>query len=1152
MRTGLPTDFLAQSGAAANRPVNLLVLKFAGALGWVYLSDRDLGSEDGLSHEYVGLVRDWGQISDLPVNVLDATGVAETRDMSITLWNGGAQPFSERFLEQDPENVEAELWQWFEGTPETSAVLIDRFTVADPIAYDEASRELRLDLVSISITVDCQVGQVIEAEDFPDAPAASIGQVVPTVFGLVPGVPCPCIEAPAECQLAASILRTERVVAVDDASKFPDSGVIQIDDERMLYLSRTAAAFNVAARGHQGTVKTDHLTGRTVAEVRSYVFAASKGPVKGIDVDKVRVDGLKPDNPPTISLGTDPATITFDGPPKATALAEGTSWVELQMDAVVDGGSAVNPELAFDDENANTAAELSRDHPLLQLKQTTANADRGAIRKATVMAEHYEDGQFAQDHVAVEVSDGQGWKLLGRLSKPHLEDQTTVTAEVDIVHAHSNNFQAEHTHTLTSPSNSLTDPGHTHNLGTSDVEYSAATIDTNQPTPFKKVWSDRYGKEVWDISGGHATVTFSLPGTPPTGSWRLQVKYKGEFYVGWPGKVVWPGLDPTRPLQLGTLYADGGYGSAERLPVLPNCAALDAELTATFPLPGPEATIYLSCVQTLCISWNTWTTLNGSIIEVKLICTPDSGGVEAATTQVHLTQTSPGNNATVQPLTGQVDPLATDNVPLQNVQVSGPTRTTVDAFDLTGLVAGDWGWFTGREVRLSYLGPLDGLTCYVRHVWFEAEFAPREVKLASVVTADVEGIIDDAAGSITGTPRRQITRPDDVRRWLLVRQAGLDASRCDFGRAGTRYNELGYHFDLALTEQMSLKDLERKLARQCRSRFYWDAGVARIAVRERDASVRPAKDVTADMILLDSMHAERGRVANLGNKISLFYRKDLGSAESGSKGFLASVRGQNDASVAAHGEKERPDDFLFDAVRDDAMAADLRDFYLEHEGRISTFYTFDCFLDAFDLEKEDGVRLYHPFDTLAGNIAVVWAAGRILGSGEGRQADLVRVQAELLPRKRLRLNLSDETRARDALSRHFLLTPHLAELAHTRDALRFDLALSKAEGVAALDDLSRLVNIDRLHSEALAAADALRADLSLSKAEAIRCEDVAEASVGDQDRAALTDETGSSDRLAVTMQYGRTLQEAVHATDSLTIQILSGYGRTPYGNRYGR
>jgi hypothetical protein len=586
---------------------------------------------------------------------------------------------------------------------------------------------------------------------------------------------------------------------------------------------------------------------------------------------------------------------------------------------------------------------------------------------------------------------------------------------------------------------------------------------------------------------------------------------------------------------------------------LAHCQNISEQVVGRYSLAQPVSTLYLSAEKKYC--WNaTWG--YAEVLSVKQFVSAED--VAPVKTGISLQVLDPGRNLAVEPLKGAVSSLATQNVQLTDKIEAKASKTVVDFFDLTGVVAGDWGWFKGREVRIRYVGSQDGRTCYLLHVFFEIEYGPREIEFSNEVTCSVEGLIDDAQGKITGTPARLIRRPDEVRKYLLVAVAGLDPARIDsgsFGAAGARYNELGYRFDFALRSPTTLKELERRLARQCRSRFFWDAGLAKIALRERDAGLAPVKHVRAGMVLLDSMRAERSRAAELANRIRLFYRKDLLSGEEGPAGYLAGVRAESEASIQAFGVRERPADFLFDGVRQPAMAADLLAFYLEKESRITTTYTFDCFLDAFELEKEDAIRISHPFDNLAGNVAVVRSASRLLGSGTAGRPDLVRVAAELIPRRRLIGQVRDGAAAREVVSCERGIELHLAGQAHPAAGAALAWGWSLTEEVAAAEELEKIHDPEIALAEVAATGEGLRisARTPTGLGESLFCQERLAISAGQDQVAGLSEAAGAGEALGLAISYAQGLQEAATAADVLSLELASGYGEAPYGmTPYGR
>ena len=253
--------------------------------------------------------------------------------------------------------------------------------------------------------------------------------------------------------------------------------------------------------------------------------------------------------------------------------------------------------------------------------------------------------------------------------------------------------------------------------------------------------------------------------------------------------------------------------------------------------------------------------------------------------------------------------------------------------------------------------------------------------------------------------------------------------------------------------------------------------------------------------------------------------------------------------------RERPQDFLFDAVREPGMAADLLAFYLEKEGRLTTTYTFDCFLDAFELEKEDALRLTHPFDGLSGHIAVVRQASRILGSGAAGRGDLVRVAAQLCPRRRLNHHLAARVRHLDGLSWQRGRSLVLAETVLPMEALTAGAGLGLASNLACTEAAESLRDFDRLLPEAAAPDEDLRLGLTGDSrfVEGFFCEEALTISISGDEQAALGEQTAHAESLSRAVGFSRHLADAAQAADSLSAKFGSGFGLTPYGTSpYGR
>jgi hypothetical protein len=144
------------------------------------------------------------------------------------------------------------------------------------------------------------------------------------------------------------------------------------------------------------------------------------------------------------------------------------------------------------------------------------------------------------------------------------------------------------------------------------------------------------------------------------------------------------------------------------------------------------------------------------------------------------------------------------------------------------------------------------------------------------VTCDVEGIQDDALGSITGAPSQLLQRPADITEFILTRlYPGITIF--DLGQSWVttrlrhRLNALTWAFRLEWTE---FQKLRRKLGEQARSVLYLDAGKWEYTYLDP----APAADITLDYArdVWDGAPARLRRTlrADVKNSLTVFAQRD--------------------------------------------------------------------------------------------------------------------------------------------------------------------------------------------------------------------------------------------------------------------------------------
>jgi len=148
------------------------------------------------------------------------------------------------------------------------------------------------------------------------------------------------------------------------------------------------------------------------------------------------------------------------------------------------------------------------------------------------------------------------------------------------------------------------------------------------------------------------------------------------------------------------------------------------------------------------------------------------------------------------------------------------------------------------------------------------------------------------------------------------------------------------------------------MALQCRCWFRFASGKAYLLYRTD--TLTSDKTITAAMIGMLSNYATTVRISRspldeVVNYIDLYYKKDW--SLSGDDAYQAISSTSDATSIAAYGQKDKPDTFKFDFVTSATMAADLRDFYLARYKDRKKVVKMGLFLDNAEMEFADAVTI---------------------------------------------------------------------------------------------------------------------------------------------------------------------------------------------------
>lgn len=1127
MRTDLDSNFEAKMVETARSPRQWLVFKFPAA-GNIRISDQALGVADGLDNEYIGLVTDWGNLEDIASGDPKDHLSGEIRKVSIVLLNDGDTPFSDYFLAEDPENVEVDLYQWFTGLTESEAARIDTFVIQDPIRFNERSARLTLDLVSLSMRYDAPVGDIVTLDDWPNAAEDAVGSPIDVVIGSPGEVPLLPVKIPARTTLRSSILKTDVLIRGNDSLTVkgfdPAGGTIQIDQEQILYSSHDGQYFTISQRGANGTEAEEHISTHEIIEhITDHTYLIGRGPVSAIS--DIKVDGFPNKASFSEDLSSNPARVVFSEPPFSEKFADSPTFKSLQFDEIAADNTALQAHYALDPEDG-AAATLNETTSLLSIVQRDLNQDLGEIHKCFLAVEYFAGPRaFTSDSVSVELNGS----ALGNLPRPNTQGQVVIDAEVDIDHAHNHSISGEHSHDFVDPALNLSDPSHGHNT-------------SGGPTP-----------AVYNPSG---VVPYDVlvygPGIP--GNWGNSKTTLGL------GKTFYGLPDSWESGFIKIIYQTGLYYSIE---ISVNGAVLSG--------PNIEHTIYVGAGSggqyTVDIRARSIASYDATITISKLELTVTSGvSVFQGGTGVNLQTLRPGENAVKSDkASDDVEALAIDNIPVAITSSEPTTQSFTKLFDITSTVNFDWASFLNMAVKLQYNGITDAENIYILNVFFDVEFRRKELVFNGTVTADVDGAIDDIDGTASGTSFALLQNPIHVTRFLLGTVAGMPASYNDSSGSQadtiTALDTLGYSFDGVISGDQSVRSAVKDCGRQARTRFYWNGGLLKAALRQNVSDLSVVRALDSGDFRLKSFEAERQSVADLQNRIRLAYSKNYIAGEEGLAAFAKIETGSSNASITANGLRERQDSFLFNLVKDNDMAADLLAFYTENLASASTFYTFETYLTNFDLEKEDCVSLTSNFGKLSKAKAVIRAIDRRFGSGKNKRINSLRIMAEVLSYLRLTKSIADQVTILDAISISLGFDLNIEDIVSASDEITFSEAVSFGDSVSISDSISFLFSFIFSLADSISTSDSVVFDESIGLSDDVTVHDVISIVLGNGYGAdgygaiyggsaveALAEIIGDIVAVldSITFEMDSALTDSVSVTDEIFFD-LGGYGENTGG-----
>ncbi len=936
MRTDFTTGFSTARNKKANVPINLMQIDWPAMNGLpafiLRLTDRSGINIDGL--DWFPLVKDMGNIDrlispDLLASNSGSSLTVQVVNIPVDLLGAGTR-FSHLFRNRPPEAATVKVYQWFVDEGLAGSDFSEIFVARMGDPISYDESICSFDLVDISEGYGSEIlGNALNLEDYPNAPEGSIGKTKPIVIGNVDDAPGILVRKSQQTVLTSVAIPGGTILTVASTENFPSIGTLIVNDDEVDYTSINSTQF-LGCSGINEFHYADDSVLEKVSDHR-YLFSDPAYPIK--QISNVKMGGHLADSGDYVtdsSLGE----VVFSSKPKKSDSID-TKFLQAQNDQVGSGNNAVDPTNATIPNSPTNYAKINQTNNTLSLKQTDNLPNIGEIGKVFLRVEHFVEEKLPNDSLTAHVT---GVGQVGTLSAPAVDDVVVASGTTDITHTHLD--------TLGFP---ISDPQHAH-------------TESLPPKITQNALSGVGGQLISLSSGQTHLITFPDPGP---GTWDT-----AEYGIGyeWSGTISGDHYEPV------TATSQCNYNFGYTLWTRQGT-------TETYTTGG---NIDNDC-NTIVISHSA--VYIGFYIRyatrVVTMATPNS-----VTTQATNISTSKAGDITLH-----------SSNPSVNSTAEKATRSVVDLIDITSHVNGDWGWFEDRESQIQYTGSSDGRTAFIVHLAYEVEYARRRIEFTDEVTARIEGVKDDPVGSITGAADTLLERPDHIYKWSLLKGLGLESSVLDdasISQAGTSFSNSGYFFGGIVNEKISYLDLWQQWGKECRAYFYWDLGKAKILFRPLNLSTTAT---IADKVILDSMvligssgvvefKVKRNPINNVVNKLDLrFYRNWAGNDYQAVENLL-DLESQN-----KFGNKEKPGEFDFNWIRDQPMALDIGNFYLQELKEPRDVYEIGLLLDNMEIEKGDILEVNPPIHELDSVHVLVLGSERVVGSGIEQRMDTVKILA---------------------------------------------------------------------------------------------------------------------------------------------------------------
>lgn len=204
-----------------------------------------------------------------------------------------------------------------------------------------------------------------------------------------------------------------------------------------------------------------------------------------------------------------------------------------------------------------------------------------------------------------------------------------------------------------------------------------------------------------------------------------------------------------------------------------------------------------------------------------------------------------------------------------------------------------------------------------------------DIVVGGEVTCDLLGATDDDLGTISGTPRLLLERPDLQIKHILVKRFGFSLSDIGASFANSAAFYANYSYKMAFLMHDVATDSAKffaELAKQCRSVFYECAGKFELKVLP-DSSPAPEIELRADE-LASLPEWDFTGTDEIANRTHVYYRRDYRGNTGNADTVVgisrdARAKGYIETLSLAQGSADLEEDILLSAVRIRSVATDV-------------------------------------------------------------------------------------------------------------------------------------------------------------------------------------------------------------------------------------